>query len=182
MKRKNNPINELAAMLAEDKKTKKKKPLLEGYLSEEDFDPSMGPNPSLQGGGDDDFPLEGMEGGEGDAMAQEQGILPIKNEIDQIRQIALKTIARLAENPVSESYQMMKKIWMMCDKAIESALQPEEGNKKGSGFLYRNIKMVIKMVSRINFVVTIFVFINQTPTVINTVYPTFKHYLMLGLA
>ena len=136
MKRKNNPINELAAMLAEDKKTKKKKPLLEGYLSEEDFDPSMGPNPSLQGGNDnsDDFPLEGMEGGEGDAMAQEQGILPIKNEIDQIRQIALKTIARLAENPVSESYQMMKKIWMMCDKAIESALQPEEGNKKGSGF------------------------------------------------
>ena len=136
MKRTNNPINELAAMLAEDKKTKKKKPLLEGYLSEEDFDPSMGPNPSLQGGDDngDDFPLQGMEGGEGDAMAQEQGILPIKNEIDQIRQIALKTIARLAESLVSESYQMMKKIWMMCDKAIESALQPEEGNKKGSGF------------------------------------------------
>lgn len=136
MKRTNNPINELAAMLAEDKKTKNKKPLLEGYLSEEDFDPSMEPSPSLQGGdgNGDDFPLQGMEGGEGDAMAQEQGILPIKNEIDQIRQIALKTIARLAENPVSESYQMMKKIWMMCDKAIESALQPEEGNKKGSGF------------------------------------------------
>ena len=69
MKRTNNPINELTAMLAEDKKAKKKKPLLEGYLSEEDFDPSMGPNPSLQGGDDngDDFPLQGMEGGEGDA-------------------------------------------------------------------------------------------------------------------
>lgn len=132
MKEKNNPIKELAAMLAEDKKTPKKKCLLEGYLSEEDFDPSMAQGaPQIN---DEDFPLDGMEGGEGDALAQEQGILPIKNEIDQIRQIALKTIARLAENPVSESYQMMKKIWMMCDKAIESALQPEEGNKKGSSF------------------------------------------------
>lgn len=138
MKEKNNPIKELTAMLAEDKKTQKKKNLLERYLREEDFDPSMGQQqPMGQNASqmtDEDFPLEGMEGGEGDAMAQEQGILPIKNEIDQIRQIALKTIARLAENPVSESYQMMKKIWMMCDKAIESALQPEEGNKKGSSF------------------------------------------------
>lgn len=133
MKGKNNPIKELTAMLAGEKKVTKRKPLLEGYLSEEDFDPSMMQQP-MQQGGEDDFPLEGMEGGKGDAMAQEQGILPIKNEIDQIRQIALKTIARLAENPVSESYQMMKKIWMMCDKAIESALQPEENNKKGSSF------------------------------------------------
>lgn len=135
MKEKNNPIKELTQMLSENKTTKRK-PLLEGYLSEEDFDPTMGQQPQqgMMQGGEEDFPLQGMEGGEGDAMAQEQGILPIKNEIDQIRQIALKTIARLAENPVSESYQMMKKIWMMCDKAIESALQPEEGNKKGSSF------------------------------------------------
>lgn len=135
MKEKNNPIKELAAMLANEKKNTRKKPLLEGYLSEEDFDPSMRQEPPLQQNGEDDFPLEGMEGGEGDAMAQEQGILPIKNEIDQIRQIALKTIARLAENPVSESYQMMKKIWMMCDKAIETALQPDDSNnKKASAF------------------------------------------------
>lgn len=135
MKEKNNPIKELTQMLSENK-VSKRKPLLEGYLSEEDFDPTMGQQPQqgIMQGGEEDFPLQGMEGGEGDAMAQEQGILPIKNEIDQIRQIALKTIARLAENPVSESYQMMKKIWMMCDKAIESALQPEEGNKKGSSF------------------------------------------------
>ena len=136
MKKEQNPIKELAAMLEENKRPQKKR-LLEGYLSEEDFDPSMGQQPMGQPmpqGEEEDFPLQGMEGGEGDAMAQEQGILPIKNEIDQIRQIALKTIARLAENPVSESYQMMKKIWMMCDKAIESALQPEDNNKKGSSF------------------------------------------------
>lgn len=134
MATKNDPIKELSKMLSVKNRAPKRKPLLEGYLSEEDFDPTMSQQQPMGQEGEEDFPLQGMEGGEGDAMAQEQGILPIKNEIDQIRQIALKTIARLAENPVSESYQMMKKIWMMCDKAIESALQPEEGNKKGSSF------------------------------------------------
>ena len=137
MKVQNNPLQELKEMLNENSKSfgkKRKKKLLEGILSEDDFDTSMEQGyPTQQPQGGEDFPLQGMEGGKGDAMAQEQGILPIKNEIDQIRQIALKTIARLAENPVSESYQMMKKIWMMCDKAIESALQPEESNgKKGN--------------------------------------------------
>ena len=134
MKTNNKALNEVAAMLSESrKKPQKKTRLLEGYLSEDDFDPSMQevPRQQMPQGDGEDFPLQGMNGGDGDAMAQEKGILPIKNEIDQIRQIALKTIARLAENPVSESYQMMKKIWIMCDKAIESALQPEEnGNNK----------------------------------------------------
>lgn len=134
MVKKTEPIEELTRMLSEEKKNTQKKKLLEGYLSEDDLDPSMRQEPMTQAD-EEDFPLEGMQGGKGDIMAQEQGILPIKNEIDQIRQIALKTIARLAENPVSESYQMMKKIWMMCDKAIESAMQPEENsNKKSSGF------------------------------------------------
>lgn len=119
MSKKNNPIKELTAMLAENKIKQKKKPLLEGYLSEEDFDEPMISQ------GEEDY---SMESGEGDAMAMEKGILPIKNEIDSIRQIALKTIARLAEDPTSESYQMMKKIWMMCDKAIESALQTDDNN------------------------------------------------------
>lgn len=134
MKTNNKALNEVAVMLSENKKKPQKKTkLLEGYLSEHDFDPSMQEEPQQQPmpqGDGEDFPLQGMNGGDGDAMAQEKGILPIKNEIDQIRQIALKTIARLAENPVSESYQMMKKIWIMCDKAIESALQPEENNGK----------------------------------------------------
>jgi hypothetical protein len=119
MSKKNNPIKELTAMLAENKIKQKKKPLLEGYLSEEDFDEPMISQ------GEEDY---SMESGEGDAMAMQKGILPIKNEIDSIRQIALKTIARLAEDPTSESYQMMKKIWMMCDKAIESALQTDDNN------------------------------------------------------
>lgn len=131
MSTKNNPLSELKQMLGENnRKYNKKKKLLEGYLSETDFDPTMDDEMPPSQEGCEDFPLKGMSCGDGDAMAQERGILPIKNEIDQIRQIALKTIARLAENPVSESYQMMKKIWIMCDKAIESALQPEGNDGK----------------------------------------------------
>ena len=135
MSKKNSPIKELVAMLNENKRKPNRKRLLEGYLSEQDFDPSMqqqgqgGLPPQYMDDKEDDFPLQGMEGGNDDAMAKGQGILPIKNEIDQIRQIALKTIAQLAEDPTAESYQMMKKIWMMCDKAIESALQPEDERK-----------------------------------------------------
>lgn len=133
MKTNNRALNEVAVMLSESKrKPQKKGYLLEGYLSEDDFDPSMQevPQQQIPQGNGENFPLQGMNGGDGDAMVQEKGILPIKNEIDQIRQIALKTIARLAENPLSESYQMMKKIWIMCDKAIECTLQTEENNSK----------------------------------------------------
>lgn len=128
MSDKNNPIKELATMLNENEKRARKKTLLEGYLSEDDFDQPMQGEKILQqdfGNEDEDFPPEGKS----DTMAKAQGILPIKNEIDQIRQIALRTIARLAEDPTAESYQMMKKIWMMCDKAIEAALNPYDGGK-----------------------------------------------------
>lgn len=131
MKTNNIPLNELKKMLDESRKQKDKK-LLEGYLSEEDFDPEM-----RQSEGEFKEDSDDEKKTETDVIAQEKGILPIKNEIDQIRQIALSTIARLAENPVSESYQMMKKIWMMCDKAIETALQSDGGEaKKGSESLY----------------------------------------------
>lgn len=132
MKTKKNPLAELKQMLNENSISKNKRQgLLEGILSEDDFNTPI-QDEVLYDDDDSDFPLDGSKGGEGDMIAKERGILPIKNEIDQIRQIALKTIARLAENPVSESYQMMKKIWIMCDKAIESALQPEENNKKSN--------------------------------------------------
>lgn len=125
MVKKTEPIEELTRMLSEEKKNTQKKKLLEGYLSEDDLDPSMRQGPMPQAD-EEDFPLEGMQGGEGDAMAQQKGILPIKNEIDQIRQIALKTIAKLAENPTSDCYKFLKKVWMDCDRALESALQPDE--------------------------------------------------------
>ena len=54
-----------------------------------------------------------------------QNVSPIDGEIkpliDQIRVLALQGVAKLANNPTSESYQLLKKIWGIVDKAAESA-------------------------------------------------------------
>lgn len=61
-----------------------------------------------------------------------QNVSPIDAEIkpliDQIRVLALKGVAKLANNPTSESYQLLKKIWQTVDKAAESANKPEKQN------------------------------------------------------
>ena len=49
----------------------------------------------------------------------------IENELIQIRKIALSVINRLADQTSSESYDTMKKIWSLVDKAIE---QPNKNN------------------------------------------------------
>lgn len=55
------------------------------------------------------------------AEKEKQTLMGVQGEINQIRQIALKTISRLSDCPTSESYNFMKKIWNMCDKAMEPA-------------------------------------------------------------
>ena len=44
----------------------------------------------------------------------------IEKELTQIRKIALSVINRLADQPTSEDYNTMKKIWNLVDRAIES--------------------------------------------------------------
>lgn len=44
----------------------------------------------------------------------------VKPMIDQIRKMALQGISKLAEHPESETYNTLKKIWQLVDKAIES--------------------------------------------------------------
>ena len=62
-----------------------------------------------------------------------QNVSPIDAEIkpliDQIRVLALKGVAKLANNPTSESYQLLKKIWQTVDKAAESANKPQNNNQ-----------------------------------------------------
>lgn len=63
-----------------------------------------------------------------DKGSEKATLMDVKDEINQIRVIALKTIARLSDYPNSEGYNMMKKIWNMCDKAMEPA---KEGSDNG---------------------------------------------------
>ena len=49
--------------------------------------------------------------------------------IDDIRKKSLKGMAQLADNPDDERYQLLKKIWQICDKKPESnnpAAQPHQ--------------------------------------------------------
>ena len=52
------------------------------------------------------------EKGEGDA-------LNVEEFVDDIRKKALRGMAQLAETPEDERYQLLKKIWQICDKKPE---------------------------------------------------------------
>lgn len=75
--------------------------------------------------GEDDAPYEReepveREGGFEERMPKESGISDIEKELIEIRKIALSVINRLADQTTSESYDTMKRIWSLVDKAIES--------------------------------------------------------------
>lgn len=57
---------------------------------------------------------------EGVAKQDIQGLSNIEKELIEIRKIALSVINRLADQTNSESYDTMKRIWSLVDKAIES--------------------------------------------------------------
>lgn len=56
-------------------------------------------------------------------MSQEQSAqgkqMNVEAFVDDIRKKALKGMAELAEDPESPSYQILKKIWQICDKKPE---------------------------------------------------------------
>lgn len=55
--------------------------------------------------------------------------------VDDIRKKSLKGMAELAENPDDERYQLLKKIWQICDKKPEQQTafgshQPNQPNQR----------------------------------------------------
>lgn len=71
---------------------------------------------------------EGNEDEYGDEVPSEEISQNVPNDngvdvtdsINKIRQIALQAIAKLADNPTSEQYILLKKVWNMVDKAFEN--------------------------------------------------------------
>lgn len=49
----------------------------------------------------------------------EDGGMDVMAFVDDIRKKSLKGMASLAENPDDERYQLLKKIWQICDKKPE---------------------------------------------------------------
>ena len=80
-------------------------------------------------------PVQGTE--EDDMLSAEVEKNPMLDEpkmggaekaIADIRKIAINTLAQLAEQPNSEEYVMLKKIWVMCDKAVEGDDNAKKNN------------------------------------------------------
>lgn len=61
-------------------------------------------------------------------MLDEPKISGAEKAIADIRKIAINTLAQLAEQPNSEEYVMLKKIWVMCDKAVEGDDNAKKNN------------------------------------------------------
>ena len=64
-------------------------------------------------------------------MAHEPEMQPsklnVEEFVDDIRKKALKGMAELADDPESPSYQILKKIWQICDKKPEDQKVAQEG-------------------------------------------------------
>ena len=56
---------------------------------------------------------------------QSEGKMNVEEFVDGIRKQALKGMAQLADAPESGEYQILKKIWQICDK------KPEDAQQKG---------------------------------------------------
>lgn len=54
--------------------------------------------------------------------------IDVTDTINKIRQLALQSIAKLADNPTSEQYQLLKKVWNLVDKAFENKDNKQIGN------------------------------------------------------
>lgn len=93
---------------------------------EDDVQPEEAPveDPALAAPQED--PIEGdVEAGKDLSKLQpeepdeEDGLRELGNEVDMIREIALKGMIKLCKNPEDDRYQALKKIFTFCDKAAE---------------------------------------------------------------
>lgn len=69
--------------------------------------------------------MNGVEMGDGEMIDEPQQEEPqddgmdVMAFVDDIRKKSLKGMAQLADNPDDERYQLLKKIWQICDKKPE---------------------------------------------------------------
>ena len=76
----------------------------------------------LEAEGDDEMEFEDepeMEEPQHEEIHNEGGEMDVMAFVDDIRKKSLKGMASLAENPDDERYQLLKKIWQICDKKPE---------------------------------------------------------------
>ena len=77
---------------------------------------------NFQEGGDmetQDEPMDDVSAEEPMDEPKEESGMDVMAFVDDIRKKSLKGMAQLADNPDDERYQLLKKIWQICDKKPE---------------------------------------------------------------
>lgn len=94
--------------------------VLENFIMPEGFEDHFG-----EEGAHQEEPVNNTSSREEQPQSKINGI---EKELTEIRKIALSVITRLADQPSSEQYVLMKKIWNTVDKAIENGNENPNGN------------------------------------------------------
>ncbi len=79
-----------------------------------------------------DEPMDGIDAEEPMDEPKEESGMDVMAFVDDIRKKSLKGMAQLADNPDDERYQLLKKIWQICDKKPEQQTafnRPEQSQK-----------------------------------------------------
>lgn len=66
-----------------------------------------------------DEPMDGIDAEKPMDKPKEESGMDVMAFVDDIRKKSLKGMAQLADNPDDERYQLLKKIWQICDKKPE---------------------------------------------------------------
>lgn len=74
--------------------------------------------------GDEEMPINEPEHKENDSE------MDVMEFVDDIRKKSLRGMAQLADNPDDERYQLLKKIWQICDKKPEQQTAFSNPNQK----------------------------------------------------
>lgn len=125
-------ISEMREML---NRSMKKKMTLEGLVYGEDgeemMNDQMGQMPA-ENGMPADAPAQMQQQRQGQAMNPEQETNPLDEDpevaklITHIRVSTLEGLRKLAQNPESAQYELLKKIFLLVDKAVEDKVSPEK--------------------------------------------------------
>lgn len=121
-------IDEMKMMLNDNPSLTLTDFITETFILPEGFDDGMG-QPSAPSQAPQPTPTQPVNqqtNNNNEQIPVENKISGIEKELTDIRKISLNVITRLADQPSSEQYQLMKKIWNTVDKAIEN------GNNGGS--------------------------------------------------
>ena len=111
MIKKDNLITELNTMLDD-----KKRLTVESVIFSENEEDMPDYNEEIDNVGREDFEEEEPVMDEPE-MASEGS--SIEGDVNKIRKICLTAITRLADNPRSPEYDLMKKIWNLCDNTVK---------------------------------------------------------------